>query len=490
MLSLSQKLSQQQKLSPQQIQYQKLLQLNTLALEQRIKNELEINPILEENQEEEIEMTQEMEKPDKEESSSDDDIKDDYEDSDKEEFDLEDYMNDFDSEYEPEKLNRSKDDETYQPVAPAKESLSEYLINQLRLMDLDENMYLLGEEIIGSLDEDGYLQRDLPEILNELEMFEHISIPPEEAEKLLKTIQIFDPIGIACRTLQECLLVQLRNIKHDAYYTYLAEQLLIKHFDDFTKKRYDSIKQKMELTDETLKSTIELIQSLNPKPGEGNIQSEENNQITPDFLIEKMDDNLIITLNDKTLPSVTINRQYLEMFNSKKSRKTNEREKNTYKFLREKFESAKWFIACIQQRRETLMKIMRAIVEKQYDFFEKGPKFLRPMIYKDIAEEIQMDISTISRVVNGKYVQSPMGIHELKYFFSEGLATDSGEEVSNKHIKERLKELIEAEDKDSPYSDDKLAEMLNEEGIHIARRTVAKYREQLRLPIARLRRQI
>jgi RNA polymerase sigma-54 factor len=246
----------------------------------------------------------------------------------------------------------------------------------------------------------------------------------------------------------------------------------------------------MELTDETLKTTVELIQSLNPKPGEGNIQSEENNQITPDFLIENVDDNLIITLNDRTLPSVTISKQYLEMFHSKKSRKSSEREKDTYKFLREKFESAKWFIACIQQRRETLMKIMQAIVEKQYEFFEKGAKFLRPMIYKDIAEEIQMDISTISRVVNGKYVQSPMGIHELKYFFSEGLATDNGEEVSNKHIKERLKELIEGEDKNSPLSDDKLADMLNEEGIHIARRTVAKYREQLRLPIARLRRQL
>jgi RNA polymerase sigma-54 factor len=489
MLSLSQKLSQQQKLSPQQIQYQKLLQLNTLSLEQRIKTELEINPILEEVAEEEMELSQEIEKPEKE--SSDEDTKDDFEDSDSEEFDIEDYMNDFDSDYEPEKLNKHKDEETYQPIAPARESLSEHLINQLRLIDLSEEMYLLGEEIIGNLDEDGYLNRDLKDILSELEMFEHIHISEEDAEKLLRQIQVVDPVGIACRTLPECLLVQLKNQPHDPYYAYLAEQLLLKHFDDFTKKRYDSIKQKMELTDETLKTTIELIQGLNPKPGEGNIQAEENNQITPDFLIEKVDDNLIITLNDRTLPSITISRQYLEMFNSnKKTRKTSEREKNTYKFLREKFESAKWFIACIQQRRETLMKIMQAIVLKQYEFFEKGPKHLHPMIYKDIAEEINMDISTISRVVNGKYVQSPMGIHELKYFFSEGLATDTGEEVSNKHIKERLKELIEEEDKNSPYSDDKLAEMLNIEGIHIARRTVAKYREQLRLPIARLRRQL
>ncbi len=321
-------------------------------------------------------------------------------------------------------------------------------------------------------------------------MFSHIDISMDDAEKLLKKIQLFDPIGIAARNLQECLLVQLNQSKFDPYYKYLAQQLLENYFDDFTKRRFDAIKQKMNLTDETLKATVDLIQKLNPKPGEGNIESTELNQITPDFIIEKVDDNFVITLNDRSMPSVTLSRTYLEMFNTNRKNKKNPREKETYKFLREKFESAKWFIACIQQRRETLMKIMRAILERQYQFFEKGPKFLKPMIYKDIAEEIMMDISTISRVVNGKYVQSPMGIHELKYFFSEGLKTDSGEEVSNKHIKERLKELIEGESKKSPHSDDKLAEILNAEGIHIARRTVAKYREQLRLPVARLRRQI
>jgi RNA polymerase sigma-54 factor len=247
----------------------------------------------------------------------------------------------------------------------------------------------------------------------------------------------------------------------------------------------------MNLTDETLKETVELIQSLNPKPGEGNIESAEMNQISPDFIIEKVENDYVITLNDRTMPSVTISRQYLEMFeNNRKRGKKSQHEKETYKFLREKFESAKWFIACIQQRRETLMKIMQAIFQRQYEFFEKGPKALTPMIYKDIAEEIGMDISTISRVVNGKYVQSPQGIHELKYFFSEGLSTDYGEEVSNKHIKERLKEIIDNENKKKPYSDDKLAELLNDEGIHIARRTVAKYREQLRLPVARLRKEL
>jgi RNA polymerase sigma-54 factor len=293
--------------------------------------------------------------------------------------------------------------------------------------------------------------------------------------------------------LQECLLIQLRALKEaDEYYKYLAIKMLEEFYNDFTKRRFEALKQKMNLTDESLKKTVELIQSLNPKPGEGNFETLEMNQITPDFLLEKVDDNYIITLNDKSMPSVTLNRSYLEMFDAKKrkGRKKNPRDKETYKFLREKFESAKWFIACIQQRRETLLKIMQAILERQFEFFEKGPKYLKPMIYKDIAEAIMMDISTISRVVNGKYVQSPMGIHELKYFFSEGLSTDSGEEVSNKHIKERLKEIIDDEDKNKPYSDDKLAELLNDEGIHIARRTVAKYREQLRIPVARLRKEL
>ncbi len=481
MLSLNQRLSQQQKLSPQQIQYQKLLQLNTMALEQRIKTELEINPILEEVNEEEL--TQDEEK-------KEDEALEEQEDFDKEEFELEDFMND--NEFDGFKVNRSADDEVFHPVAPSRESLTEHLQNQLRLLELNDSLMALGEEIIGNLDDDGYLKRSLEDLVNELKMFDHIELTLEDAENLLNKVQRFDPLGIASRNLKECLLVQLHysNSNFDPYYKFLAKDLLENYFDDFTKRRFDAIKQKMNLTDETLKATVDLIQKLNPKPGEGNIESIEFNQITPDFILEKIDDNFVITLNDRSMPSVTVSRTYLEMFNANKKAKKNQREKETYKFLREKFESAKWFIACIQQRRETLMKIMQAILERQYQFFEKGPKLLRPMIYKDIAEEIQMDISTISRVVNGKYVQSPMGIHELKYFFSEGLITDSGEEVSNKHIKERLKEIIEVESKKSPFSDDKLAELLNTEGIHIARRTVAKYREQLRIPVARLRREI
>ena len=483
MLTLSQRLSQQQKLSPQQIQYQKLLQLNTLALEQRIKTELELNPILEED----IELSQESEK-DKE--RDDETTVDEIKDPDKEEFELEDFMNDDD--FDHERVYRGSEDEQYHPLAPVRESLSEHLLEQLNLLNLNESLNRLGEEIIGNLDESGYLKRDLSELLNELELFEHIKINPDDAESLLKRIQLFDPVGIACRNLQECLLIQLRNGKNaDEYYKYMAEKMLMEFYDDFTKRRFELLKQKMNLTDETLRETVQLIQSLNPKPGEGNIEAAEMNQISPDFIIEKVENDYVITLNDRSMPSVTISKQYLDMFeNNRKRGKKSAREKETYKFLREKFESAKWFIACIQQRRDTLMRIMQAIFHRQYQFFEKGPKALRPMIYKDIAQEINMDISTISRVVNGKYVQSPQGIHELKYFFSEGLSTDTGEEVSNKHIKERLKEIIDKEDKKKPFSDDKLADLLNEEGIHIARRTVAKYREQLRLPVARLRKEL
>lgn len=489
MLSLHQKLALQQKLSPQQIQYQKLLQLNTLALEQRIKTELELNPILEETLDEEIDLEQLEENPDDTNEKIDDD--EDLFSSKDDEFDLEDFMNDVESDYEIERMNRRNDEEYVHPIAPQRKTLRENLVDQLRMLDLTEEELILGENIIGSLDKDGYLKTDLEKIVNELKLFENIEVTVEQAEKILHEIQKLEPVGIGARSLQECLLVQIRNSSYDPYYSYLAEKILSEHFEDFVNKRFEVIQKNMNLSKETLRTTIDLIQKLNPKPGEGNIDSEEMNQITPDFIIEKVDDNYIVTLNDRSVPSITVSKTYLEMLDSnKRKRKISEREKETHKFLREKFESAKWFIASLQQRRNTLMKIMQAILEKQYEFFENGPKFLKPMIYKDIADEIGMDISTISRVVNGKYVQSPQGIHELKYFFSEGLTTDSGEEVSNKHIKELIKEICENEPKNAPYSDDKIASILQERGFHVARRTVAKYREALKIPVARLRRSL
>lgn len=483
MLSLHQKLSLQQKLSPQQIQYQKLLQLNTLALEQRIKTELELNPILEETLEEDFELSQDQ----KEDSQDNQDEE--FETDSSEEFDIEDYMNDGD--LDNDRMNKSPDDEDNRPIAPSRISQSERLMDQLHILDLSEEEIILGETIISSLSPDGYFREELEKIVEDLKLFDHVEVSIKDAEKVLNMIQTLDPVGIAARDLQECLLVQIKNSSYDPYYSYLAEKVLTDHYKDFVNKRFDAIQTKMELTRETLKSTLDIIHKLNPKPGAGAVESEEANQVTPDFIIEKVDDNYVITLNDKSVPSVTISKTYLEMIDSKKrKRKISKREKETHQFLREKFESAKWFIASIQQRRETLMKIMRSIFEKQYQFFENGPKFLKPMIYKDIADEIMMDISTISRVVNGKYVQSPMGIHELKYFFSEGLSTDTGSEVSNKHIRILIKEICDSEPKNKPYSDEKIAKILVAKGIHIARRTVAKYREQLQIPVARLRKEL
>lgn len=483
MLSLHQKLSLQQKLSPQQIQYQKLLQLNTMALEQRIKTELELNPVLEETLEEEFELDQEQ----KEDSA--DDTAEELETDSSEEFDVEDFMNDGD--LDNDRMNKSPDDVDNRPIAPSRVSQTERLLDQLHILDLPEEQIILGEVIISSLSKDGYFREDLAKIVEDLKLFEHVEVSLEDAEKVLNMIQTFDPIGIAARNLQECLLIQIRNSSYDPYYSYLAENILSKHYEDFVNKRFDAIQAKMDLTRETLRSTLNLIHKLNPKPGASAMESDEANQVTPDFIVEKVDENYIITLNDRSVPSVTISKTYLEMIDSKKrKRKITKQEKETHQFLREKFESAKWFIASIQQRRETLMKIMRTILEKQYQFFENGPKFLKPMIYKDIADEIMMDISTISRVVNGKYVQSPQGIHELKYFFSEGLSTDSGNEVSNKHIRILIKEICDSEPKNKPYSDEKIAKILVDKGIHIARRTVAKYREQLQIPVARLRKEL
>lgn len=483
MLSLHQKLSLQQKLSPQQIQYQKLLQLNTMALEQRIKTELELNPVLEETLEEEFELSQDQK------DDNSDDSTDEIEIDNNDEFDIEDFMNDGD--LDNDRFNKSPDDKDNRPIAPSRISQTERLLDQLHILDLPEEQIILGEVILSSLSEDGYFREDLSKIVEDLKIFEHIDVELEDAEKVLKIIQTFDPVGIAARNLQECLLVQIKNYSYDPYYSYLAEKILSEHYPDFVNKRFDAIKVKMDLTTETLRSTLALIHKLNPKPGAGAIDSDEANQVTPDFIIEKMEGNYIITLNDKSLPSVTISTTYLQMIESKKrKRKISKREKETNQFLREKFESAKWFIASIMQRRETLMKIMRSILEKQFEFFENGTKFLKPMIYKDIADEIMMDISTISRVVNGKYVQSPQGIHELKYFFSEGLSTDGGDEVSNKHIRILIKEICDSENKKKPYSDEKIAKILVDKGIHIARRTVAKYREQLQIPVARLRKEL
>lgn len=487
MLQLNQKLSQQLQLLPQQILYQKLLQLNNLSLEQRIKEELDLNPVLEELPIEDINQVQSEEQA----ASEFEGLPTDEVDTDKleiETFTIEDFMNDNPESFSPN--YQDEDSEITEIPTPIKQSLNELLMTQLRLLNLSQELFRLGEEIIGNIDEDGYLTTSLEEILKDLELFENIKIPLEQAEKVLKQIQHFEPLGIASRNLQECLLIQLEAKDINPKKKNIARKILTEYFDDFTSKRYEALEKNLKVSREDLKEAINIIQHLNPKPGEGTLSNTDIQQITPDLIVEKIDNKFIVYLNDRNIPQLRINPEY-EMIVKKKYKKIKSGdEKEIKKFIKEKIDAAKWFIDAINQRKITLLRVMNLIVEKQRDFFEYGEKHLKPMIYKDIAEPLNLDISTISRVVNGKYVQSPVGIHELKYFFSEGLETENGEAISNKNVKIRIKEIIETEDKSKPLPDDEIAKILNNEGIKIARRTVAKYREQLGIPVAKLRREI
>jgi len=487
MLTLNQKLSQQLQLLPQQILYQKLLQLNNLSLEQRIKEELDLNPVLEEIPIEENIQVQEDESPAQVvEDTGLDNVESETEEI--EAFSIEDFMNDNPEAFSPD--YQDDENETTEIPTPARQSLDEQLMTQLRLLNLTPELFRLGEEIIGNIDEDGYLVVSLEDILKDLELFEHIKIPYDQAEKLLKQIQHFEPLGIASRNLQECLLIQLEEKDINPKIKNIARRILKDYFEDFTSKRFEALEEKLKITRDELKEAIDVIQHLNPKPGEGTLSNTDFQQITPDLIVEKIDDKFVVYLNDRNIPQLRINPEY-EMIVKKKLKKIKSGdEKELKKFIKEKIDSAKWFIDAINQRKVTLLRVMNLIVEKQRDFFEYGEKHLKPMIYKDIAEPLNLDISTISRVVNGKYVQSPVGIHELKYFFSEGLETDNGETISNKNVKLRIKEIIEKEDKSKPLTDEEIAKILNQEGIKIARRTVAKYREQLGIPVAKMRREI
>ena len=486
MLSLNQKLAQQLQLLPQQILYQKLLQLNNLSLEQKIREELDLNPVLEEVPIEETLQIQDEERSISEAEIGVEESEDQYEEA--ETFTIEDFMNDNPEAFSPD--YQSEDEEITEIPTPEKQSLNEQLMSQLRLLNLSPELFRLGEEIIGNIDEDGYLAVSLEDIVKDLELFENIKIPYDQAEKLLKQIQHFEPLGIASRNLQECLLVQLEEKDINPKIKNIAKKILSEYFDDFTSKRYEALENKLKITRDELKEALNVIQHLNPKPGEGTLTNTDVQQITPDLIVEKVDNKFIVYLNDKNIPQIRINPEYEFILKKKLKKIKSGDEKELKKFIKEKLDAAKWFIDAIEQRKITLLRVMNLIVEKQKDFFEYGEKHLKPMIYKDIAEPLNLDISTISRVVNGKYVQSPVGIHELKYFFSEGLETESGEAISNKNVKIRIKEIIENEDKSNPYSDDEIAKILNQEGIKIARRTVAKYREQLGIPVAKLRRQI
>ncbi len=497
MLNLQQRQSLQQKLSPQQIQYIKLLQLPTLALEQRIKAEMEINPLLEEGEEEDEDAQEESEDegPSDETANDADDTpesgEDDTEDSD--DYNWEDFLNSSEDLYGYKaQVDTDDDDDREIPVA-AGLSMAEHLKNQLPFLDLNETQELIAEQIIGSIDEDGYLRRTMESIIDDIVFNYGEMVEESDVERVLKRIQTLDPVGIACRDLRECLLVQLRGRPDDVEGRDAAIAMLEKAYKDFTMKHFEAIKRKLRISDEELKEAFDLVQHLNPKPGEGEFTAAQN-YITPDFTVRFVDDELIVLLNSGNAPELRISKSYLGMLEKlsadKKRGGKSDIDGETKSFLKNKLESARWFINSINQRRNTMIKVMNAIVSLQEEFFKFGEGNLKPMILKDIAEMIDMDISTVSRVVNGKYVQTEFGVYELKYFFSEGLSTESGEEVSNKEVKAIIEGIIAEEDKKKPLSDQKIANMLDKKGFNIARRTVTKYREQLGVPVARLRKEI
>ena len=480
--SLQQKLLQ--KLSPQQIQMIKLLEIPTIQLEQRIKKEMEENPVLEEGATEE-------DLQDGEEEITEDNL-----DNDLDEFSLDDYINEEDiPTYKLSANNYSKDDKKEDIPFSTGISFHEHLQNQIGLRHLSEEEEVLALYLIGNLDDDGYLRRNLEAVANDLAFSQNIETDEDELLEILRIIQDLEPIGVGARTLQECLLIQIESKNPEIPEIKLSRKILKYYFNEFTKKHYEKILTRLNISEEELKTSIDEILKLNPKPGSGFSDSSGVIQtLVPDFTLENKENELQLTLNSRNVPELRLSYTYTEMLQSyshkSKAEKTKS-DKEAITFMKQKLDSAKWFIDAIKQRQNTLLLTMNAIIEYQYNYFLEGDEScLRPMILKDIAEKTGLDISTISRVANSKYIQTHFGIYALKYFFSEGLQTDSGEEVSTREIKSILKECIENEEKKKPLTDDKLTEILKGKGYQIARRTVAKYREQLNIPVARLRKEL
>ena len=480
-LSLQQKLLQ--KLSPQQIQVIKLLEIPTLLLEQRIKKELEENPVLE--------LESEGQEPEEDNETRDDAEPD--ADVDKDEFTFDDYYDEEEDipSYKLNVNNYSKDDVYVDIPFSIGTSFHEFLYEQLGMVKFTEEEKQLAEYIIGNIDDDGYLRRELSAISDDLAFNMNIEISEEELLNILKVIQEFDPPGVGARDLRECLLIQLNKKKGDEQHT--SYKILSDFFDEFTKKHYTKIQSKLELSDKELKDAIDHILKLNPKPGSSysNPLNKSNQHIVPDFMLESIDGELILSLNQRNVPDLKINETYLGMLRALGQNHKDKSKKEALQFVKEKLDSAKWFIDALQQRQTTLLLTMSEIINFQHEYFQDGDETkLRPMILKDIAERTELDISTISRVSNSKYIQTHFGIYPLKYFFSEGLQKDDGEEVSTREIKKILQDCIENEDKLKPLTDDKLALILKKKTYNIARRTVAKYREQLGIPVARLRKEL
>ncbi|WP_018617715.1 RNA polymerase factor sigma-54 [Spirosoma luteum] len=479
-LSLSQSL--QQKLSPQQIQFIKLLQIPTVELDTRIEEELEINPALEEGMDEEYDQ--------KEEDDSFDEA-DEYKERD-DELDIDRYIQDEDyGGYKMQGDGNYAEEDRDMPLATSS-SLMDALLQQFGYLTLSEQQRTVGLQLIGSIEADGYIRRSLQAIVNDLAFGQNVFTDTEEVEDMLQKIQSFDPPGIGARTLQECLILQLKRKDTTDPYNTLAIRIIDDFFDEFSKKHYDKIQRRLGISDNSLKKVIDIIIKLNPKPGSVDGESSTAQYLVPDFILTNSSGKLELTLNSKNAPELRISRSFADMLDTyDKSKKQNKNLKETVTFVKQKLDAAKWFIDAIKQRQQTLLRTMNAIVRFQFDFFQTGDESrLRPMILKDIATMIDMDVSTVSRVANSKAVQTEFGIYPLKYFFSEGISTDTGEDVSSREVKNILKDLIDTEPKLHPLSDDKLEKILNDKGYNIARRTVAKYREQLNIPVARLRKQL
>lgn len=475
-----------QKLSPQQIQLMKLLQVPTIELEQRIKEEIEINPALEEGAEEKENDELEEEEEDQYEGAE-------VTDSQKE-IDLSQYIDDDETpSYKTSISNRSSDDEERSMPFSESKTFHDSLNQQITMLNLTDDEEKIGLHIIGSLDDDGYLRREVNNIVDDLAFSQNINATDAQVAEVLKAIQSLDPAGIGARSLQECLYLQLERIEPKDAVLVLSKEIIKNHFEAFSKKHYDKIIAKLEIDEEYLKEAIEEIIKLNPKPGNSEKSDFKNMPtVIPDFLISSEDDKLSLVINSRNAPELKISKGYSEMLQTyAEASKRDKSQKEAVLFVKQKIDAAKWFIDAIKQRQSTLLYTMNAIMEFQRDYFLTGDETkLRPMILKDIAEIVSLDISTISRVANSKYVQTTYGTFLLKTFFSESLSTDSGEEVSTREVKKILQNHIEAEDKRKPLTDEKLMDILKENGYNIARRTVAKYREMLNIPVARLRKEL
>ncbi len=505
---LNQRLQQKllQKLSPQQIQLMKMLQIPTAQLEQRIKEEIEANPALEEGEnleDETPEAEAETESPVEETTDAEtgDETEEQIEEEAKldDEIDISEYYDEDDegvADYKtdnPSEVHDPEDDNKSVPVAIAS-TFHEYLESQVGMLDLDERQQQIAMHLIGSLDDDGYLRREPDAIVDDLIFRQNVATDEKELEFILLQIQKFDPAGVGARSLEECLLLQLKRKEDPTVFTEIAIRIIEKYFDLFAKKHYDKLESIFSIDSEKLKKVIDEITKLNPRPGNAFAGSQGDAQLTiiPDFILANNNGELVLTLNSRNAPELRISNHFKEMVNEYKNAKIKSKsQKEAILFVKQKIDSAKWFIDAIQSRYNTMLMCMNALMEYQREYLLTGDETrMKPMILKDIADKTGLDISTVSRVANSKYVQTEFGTIQLKYFFSESLTTDSGEEVSTREVKKILSDMIGAESKDKPISDQKLTEILNQRGYNIARRTVAKYREQLNIPVARLRKEL